>query len=61
VVGYGAEWLSAPMLEREVGLAVQKTKNKTKKQTKRKPPGRFLFNTLDPAAQKRLKQMRQGM
>ncbi|PSB06256.1 RNA-binding protein [Pleurocapsa sp. CCALA 161] len=61
VVGYGAEWLSAPMLEREVGLAVQKTKSKTKKQTKRKPPGRFLFNTLDPAAQKRLKQMRQGM
>jgi uncharacterized protein len=61
VVGYGAEWLSAPMLEREVGLAVQKTQSKTKKQTKRKPPGRFLFNTLDPAAQKRLKQMRQGM
>jgi predicted RNA-binding protein with PIN domain len=61
VIGYGAEWLSAPMLEREVGLAVQKTKSKTKKQTKSKPPGRFLFNTLDPAAQKRLKQMRQGM
>jgi uncharacterized protein len=61
VVGYGAEWLSAPMLEREVGIAVQKTNSKTKKQTKNKPPGRFLFNTLDPAAQKRLRQMRQGL
>jgi predicted RNA-binding protein with PIN domain len=61
VVGYGAEWLSAPMLEREVGIAVQKTNSKTKKQTKGKPPGRFLFNALDPAAQKRLKQMRHGL
>jgi uncharacterized protein len=61
VVGYGAEWLSAPMLEREVGIAVQKTKSKTQKQTKSKPPGRFLFNALDPAAQKRLKQMRHGL
>jgi predicted RNA-binding protein with PIN domain len=61
VIGYGAEWLSAPMLEREVELAVQKTQSKTKKQTKSKAPGRFLFNALDPAAQKRLKQMRQGM
>ena len=61
VVGYGAEWLSAPMLEREVEQAVQKTKSRTKKQTKNKPPGRFLFNALDPAAQKRLRQMRHGL
>ena len=61
VVGYGAEWLSAPMLAREVETAVQKTKSRTKKQIKSKPPGRFLFNALDPAAQKRLRQMRQGM
>ena len=61
VIGYGAEWLSAPMLEREVGLAVQKTKTKTKKLTKSKSPGRFLLNALDPAAQQRLRQMRHGL
>jgi len=61
VVGYGAEWLSAPMLEREVGLAVQKTKSRTKKQTKIKTPGRFLLNALDPSAQERLRQMRHGL
>ena len=61
VVGYGAEWLSAPMLEREVEQAVQRTKSRTRKQTKTKPPGRFLLNALDPAAQKRLRQMRHGL
>ncbi|MEL6927902.1 MAG: NYN domain-containing protein [Cyanobacteria bacterium J06600_6] len=61
VVGYGAEWLSAPMLEREVEQAVQKTKSRTKRQTKKKPSGRFLLNALDPAAQKRLRQMRHGL
>ncbi|MEO0845855.1 MAG: NYN domain-containing protein [Cyanobacteria bacterium J06648_1] len=61
VVGYGAEWLSAPMLAREVKMAVQKTKSKTQKQVKKKPDGRFLLHTLDPVAQKRLRQMRQGM
>ncbi|MGF1588646.1 MAG: NYN domain-containing protein [Pleurocapsa sp.] len=61
VVGYGAEWLSAPMLAREVEQTAQKTKSRTKKQTKKQPPGRFLFNTLDPAAQKRLRQMQRGI
>ena len=61
VVGYGSEWLSAPMLEKEVEQIAQKTKSRTKKQTKKKSPGRFLFNTLDPSAQKRLKQMQRGI
>lgn len=61
VVGYGAEWLSAPMLAREVEQTAQKTKSKTKKQTKKLPSGRFLFNTLDPVAQKRLRQMQRGI
>ncbi len=61
VVGYGAEWLSAPMLAREVEQTAQKTKSRTKKQTRKQPSGRFLFNTLDPAAQKRLRQMQRGI
>jgi len=61
VVGYGSEWLSAPMLEREVERAVQKTKSKTRKQTKKQLSGRFLLNALDPVAQKRLRQMQRGI
>ena len=61
VVGYGAEWLSARMLAREVEREALKTKLKTKKQTKKKPSGRFLFNALDPIAQKRLRQMQRGV
>ena len=61
VVGYGAEWLSAPMLARKVKQEVQKTKSKTKKQTKKKTSGRFLFNALDPIAQQRLRQMQRGI
>ena len=61
VVGYGAEWRSAKMLAREVEQAAHKIKSKTKKQTKKKPSGRFLFNALDPAAQRRLRQMQRGI
>ena len=61
VVGYGSEWRSAKMLEREVEHAARLTKSKTRKQTKKKPSGRFLFNTLDPAAQRRLRQMQRGI
>ena len=60
VVGYGSEWLSAPMLAREVGRAAQKTKSKTRMQNKKKLPGRFLLHALDPAAQKRLRQLQRG-
>lgn len=59
VVGYGAEWRSAQMLAGEVELIARKTK--AKRQTKKKPSGRFLFHTLDPAAQKRLRQMQRGI
>ena len=61
VVGYGAEWLSAPMLAREVEQEIKKTKSKTRKQTKKKPSGRFLFNALDPIAQQRLRKMQRGI
>lgn len=61
VVGYGAEWLSAPMLAREVEQEIQRTKSKTRKQTKKKPSGRFLFNALDPIAQQRLRKMQRGI
>ena len=61
VVGYGAEWLSAPMLARQVEHTERKIKRRTKTQTKKKTSGRFLFNALDPAAQKRLRQMRGGI
>lgn len=59
VVGYGAEWRSAQMLAGEVDQAARKTRSKRK--TKKKPSGRFLFNTLDPVAQKRLRQMQRGL
>ena len=61
VVGYGAEWRSAQMLAREVDQAAHQIKRKTKKQTKKKPSGRFLFNALDPAAQKRLRKLQRGI
>ena len=61
VVGYGAEWRSAQMLAREVEHMASKVKSRTKKQRKKKPPSRFLFNALDPAAQQRLRQMRKGI
>lgn len=61
VVGYGAEWRSAQMLAREVERAARQIQSKTQKQTKKLASGRFLFNTLDPSAQKRLRQMQRGM
>lgn len=61
VVGYGAEWLSAPMLSREVNQTESKIKSRTRKQTKKQPSGRFLFNALDPTAQQRLRQMQRGL
>jgi len=60
VVGYGAEWRSAQTLAREVDQSIRQTKSRTKKQTKKKSSGRFLFNALDPMAQQRLRQMREG-
>lgn len=60
VVGYGSEWLSAPMLAKEVEQAIRQTKRKTSQQNKKKPASRLLLNALDPIAQKRLRQMQRG-
>ncbi|WP_036483513.1 NYN domain-containing protein [Myxosarcina sp. GI1] len=59
VVGYGAEWRSARVLAGEVAAAAYQTKKR--KQTSKKSSRRFLFNTLDPIAQQRLKQWQRGI
>lgn len=59
VVGYGAEWLSAQRLAGEVDLAASQIKHK--KRPEKKSQSRFLFNSLDPQAQQRLQQWRQGI
>jgi hypothetical protein len=59
VVGYGAEWLSAQRLAGEVDLAVHQIQRK--KRPEKKAQSRFLFNSLDPQAQQRLQQWRQGI
>ena len=58
VVGYGAEWLSAQRLEGEIEVATRKMRQK--KRSRKKSSGRFLFDALDPVAQKQLQQWRQG-
>jgi predicted RNA-binding protein with PIN domain len=58
VVGYGAEWMSAEQLGADVdaiALKVQRRQKPTQKKT-----GKFLAHTLDPAAQKRLAELRLG-
>lgn len=61
VVGYGAEWRSAKMLAKEVEQTARKIRSKTRRQSKKQSHGRFLFNALDPSAQKRLRQMQRGL
>ncbi len=58
VVGYGAEWMSAEQLGNDVEFVIRKVERKIK--PAKKSAGRFLFNSLDPDAQKRLSQMRYG-
>lgn len=58
VSGYGAQWLSARQLEQDVHFA--KGRVKTKQRSRPKPQGRFLFNSLDPKAQKQLSKLRHG-
>ncbi|MBL1211478.1 NYN domain-containing protein [Geminocystis sp. GBBB08] len=59
VVGYGAEWMSAQRLEKEIDT----TKNKEKRnlRPRQKSQGRFLVNSLDSKTQKALSQMRFGI
>jgi uncharacterized protein len=58
VIGYGAEWLSADRLANEVDMV--NCQVRTKQQSKHKPPGRFLINSLDPEAQAKLDRLRFG-
>jgi uncharacterized protein len=58
VVGYGAEWLSAQGLAKEIDLT--KTKEKRNFRPRQKSQGRFLFNSLDSKTQQALAQMRFG-
>ncbi|MGK7874617.1 MAG: NYN domain-containing protein [Xenococcaceae cyanobacterium] len=59
VLGYGAEWMSAQRLASEVDIAACQVRRKHRPQ--KKSQGRFLFNSLDAKAQKRLAQLRQGI
>ncbi|NEO85437.1 MAG: NYN domain-containing protein [Spirulina sp. SIO3F2] len=58
VLGYGAEWLSAQQLQ----IRVQQTHRQRQKRQRpaQASSGRFLFQGLDPQAQARLNQLRQG-
>ena len=58
VTGYGAECLSAQRLAGDIEIATRKMRQK--KRPQKKSSGRFLFNSLDPVAQQRLQQWRQG-
>lgn len=58
VVGYGAEWMSAEKLANDVEFVAHRVHRKLKP-TKRST-GRFLMHSLDPAAQKRLTDLRFG-
>jgi predicted RNA-binding protein with PIN domain len=59
VVGYGAEWLSAQHLEKEVDLT--KRKEKRNHRPRQRNQGRFLINSLDTKTQQALIQMRFGI
>ena len=58
VTGYGAECISAQRLAGEVELTSRRRQRNQR--PKKKSAGRFLFHTLDPAAQERFRQMRLG-
>jgi uncharacterized protein len=57
VVGYGAEWMSADKLAREVDFIARRVQSQQKT---KKPAGRFLINSLDPQAQQLLTKLRYG-
>ncbi|NJK28617.1 MAG: NYN domain-containing protein [Coleofasciculaceae cyanobacterium SM2_3_26] len=59
VTGYGAEWMSAPQLAADVDFAARKVRQKQR--AARRSRQRFLFHSLDPAAQQQLMQMRLGI
>ena len=60
VLGYGALAMSAQRLAGEVDVAMGRLQRK-KRTPNKKSPGRFLFNSLDPKAQKVLEQWRKSL
>lgn len=58
VSGYGAQWRSAQQLARDVSAAKSRTRRATR--PRRQAQGRFLFDSLDAEAQKRLSELRLG-
>lgn len=56
VVGYGAEWISAQGLKKDVELVARQSQRKQRPQKQNR--GRFLFHSLDAKAQQRLEQLR---
>lgn len=58
VVGYGAEWMSAQKLAKEINTTT--TSQKKNLRHRQKSQGRFLFNSLDSKTQQALMQMRFG-
>lgn len=59
VQGYGAYWMSAHRLHAEVEMAAARVKQQQRSRPASR--GRFLVNSLDPTAQKRLAEMRLGL
>lgn len=59
VQGYGANWMSAQQLQTEVALAERQFHRRRSQH--HKSSGRFLMNGLDPAAQKRLVELRMNI
>lgn len=59
VVGYGAEWLSAQCLAKEIDST--KIKEKHNHRPRKRNQGRFLINSLDTKTQNALMEMRFGL
>ncbi len=59
VVGYGAEWMSAHRLLSDIEVVSHRVRRKQRSQERSR--SRFLASSLDPAAQKRLAQLRLGL
>jgi hypothetical protein len=59
VVGYGAEWMSAQLLARDVGNC--QTQVKRRQKHSRQSSARFLFNALDATVQEKLRRWRHDL
>ncbi|NDJ16817.1 NYN domain-containing protein [Myxacorys almedinensis] len=58
VIGFGAEWMSAERLANDVEFVARRVHRQIK--PSKKPTGRFLMHSIDPAAQQRLAKLRFG-